>query len=89
MVIELRSCRLQKTRGAENEGVSHYVIENIGSEITILRLAIICMKTMGIEEAIHYIIDNKWVSEKRSWLKWYKQKRRKFAVSGQTSAPLN
>ena len=53
-----------KNAGGENEGFSHYVIENIGSEITILGLAIICMKIMDIGVASCYIIDNKWVIER-------------------------
>ena len=34
----------QKCAGGKNEGFSHYVIENIGSEIAVLGLAIMFMK---------------------------------------------
>ena len=43
-------CRatVQKNAGGKNEGFSHYVIENIRSEIAILGLATMCMKTKHV-----------------------------------------
>jgi hypothetical protein len=39
---------VQKNAGGKNEGFSHYVIENIRSEIAILGLATMCMKTKHV-----------------------------------------
>jgi hypothetical protein len=48
--------------GGENEGFSHYVIENIGSEITIFGLAIMCMKKNRLDVLLvvfMYVFENK------------------------------
>ena len=48
-----------KARGGENDGFSHYVIENIGSKITVLGLAIMCMKTKHLKICVRYVDEKK------------------------------
>ena len=47
----------EKTRGRENEGKSHYVIENKLEKMSETGHAIICMKTHNIEAARHYMYE--------------------------------
>jgi hypothetical protein len=58
-VIQLPGLGLEKNAGGKNEGFSHYVIENKQRQISETCLAIISMKTMHIEDACHYIDENK------------------------------
>jgi hypothetical protein len=58
-VIQLGGQWLDKHAGGENEGFSHYVIENKQRQMSETGLAIISMKTMYIEDARHYVDENK------------------------------
>jgi hypothetical protein len=47
----------KKRGGGKNKGFSHYVIENIRSEIAILGLAIMCMKKMDLSQLPSYLYE--------------------------------
>ena len=49
----------RKSAGGKNEGFSHYVIENIGSEIAFFALAIMLMKTIDLSISRLHLIANK------------------------------
>ena len=57
-VIQLGGQWLDKHAGGENEGFSHYVIENKQRQMSETGLAIISMKTMHLGAACHYMYEN-------------------------------
>jgi len=54
-VIAFVRSRQQKYAGGKNEGFSHYVIENTGTEIAFFGLAIMFMKIRQLAQSIHYV----------------------------------